>query len=226
MSIRCVALTGLRRGGMTTTTVVNLAASLAVFEQSVLLVDCAGGDAGRYFGCECGCPGLTDAPQQSSRLRELIQSTTVPYLDILPFGSRSSFPRGLFWERSPDVFRDWPYDLVLIDTCLERFPAWTASNWTALIGILGTSAFLDEQLEQWASLCTQVADVSDALPLALVVQGAEVSGLQAVLQTRIERDARLASLRRPAVLEDIGSQAAQNFLDLAREVLEYDFDAI
>ncbi|WP_027390522.1 ParA family protein [Chrysiogenes arsenatis] len=217
------AVTHPRRGNFTTTVAVNLAASFAVREKRTLLIDVAGGDAGVLAGIPRNALGITDTiRERGEHCESHIQSTPLPFMDVLPFGTEG-FGYGLFWEEYPWTLGKLEYyDIIVLDTDIRRFPPIMAKYWSHVLFPVATSPYIQEDMRAIESLCGML-DSRASIEYGVLGVGSEipmpVSGAMA-LQTVIPVDASWRALSRPAVLHDLLSPLARCYFALAQELLK------
>ncbi|MDT3776785.1 ParA family protein [Nitrospira sp. MA-1] len=85
---RVIAITNQKGGSGKTTTAVNLAATLGELKRRVLLVDLdPQASASNWYGIAEEGKGLYEAFTESKNLKDLIQSTCVPRVDMIPSSS-------------------------------------------------------------------------------------------------------------------------------------------
>ncbi|HNP61003.1 MAG TPA: ParA family protein [Nitrospirales bacterium] len=85
---RIIAITNQKGGSGKTTTAVNLAATLGELKRRVLLVDLdPQASASNWYGISEEGKGLFEAFTESKNLKDLIQSTCVPRVDMIPSSS-------------------------------------------------------------------------------------------------------------------------------------------
>lgn len=252
---RVVAISNQKGGVGKTTTAVNLAASLAVAEQRVLLIDVdPQGNATSGVGADRNRElSLYPVLFREATIVETTCGTELPFLDVLPAcrdlagvevelvddGDRASRLREAL---EPIQSR---YDYVLID-CPPSLGILTINALVAADVVLVPMQAEYYALEGLSDLVNTIDRVRGALNASLKIDGvlltmfdarnnlsnqvaAEVRKHFHVYETVIPRNIRLAeapSYGRPAILYDASSRGTHGYLNLAREVLDLSRNAV
>jgi chromosome partitioning protein len=247
---RVVAISNQKGGVGKTTTAVNLAASVAVAERKVLLVDMD------PQGNASSGVGVTDRNGERSvypvlfgeaTMAEVTQKTELPYLDIVPAARDLAGVEVELATVSDKATRlrnalasvRENYDFVFLD-CPPSLGVLTINALVAADVVLVPMQAEYYALEGLSDLAGTIERVRGTLNPGLRIDGVLLTMFDArnnlsnqvaeevrkhfhVFETVIPRNVRLAeapSYGRPVLLYDAGSRGSHGYLSLAREILE------
>jgi chromosome partitioning protein len=247
---RVVAISNQKGGVGKTTTAVNLAASMAVAEQKVLLVDLdPQGNASSGVGVtdRDGAKSIYPVLFGEATMAEVTQSTELPYLEVVPSARDLSgvevelaavADRATRLRDALAAVRD-NYDYVFLD-CPPSLGILTLNALVAADVVLVPMQAEYYALEGLSDLAGTIERVRATLNPKIEIHGVlltmfdprnnlsnqvadEVRKHFHVFETVIPRNVRLAeapSYGRPVILYDAGSRGSHGYLSLAREILE------
>ena len=250
---KVIAIANQKGGVGKTTTAINLAASLAVMEKKVLLLDAdpqANTTSGLNYSPEqIGDRSIYEVLIGQLDIREALLSTEMPSLSLVPshinlVGAELELndvkDREFLLKRALEPIKG-DYDFIIID-CSPSLGFITVNALTAADSVIIPVQPEFFALEGLGKLLQTIRLVQGRINPALTIEGflitmydgrtkvhTQVAGelrdyfKDMVFKTIIQRNIRLSeapSHGKPIVLYDVMSNGTNNYLNLAREVLE------
>lgn len=250
---KVIAIANQKGGVGKTTTAINLAASLAILEKKILLVDAdPQANATSGVGIEPSQVeySIYDCMLNETHPRDAVLNTSTPNLDIIPshidlVGAElelvSRIRREFVIKNFIEQIKD-DYDFVFID-CLPSLGLITVNALTAADSVLipiQCEIFALEGLQKLKNTINLVrAQINPALEVEgiilsmydkrlrlanIVVEEVRDHSIDRVFETVVHRNSKIGespSAHVPVVMYDATSKGSFNFLNLAKEFLEY-----
>lgn len=250
---RVICIANQKGGVGKTTTAVNLSASLAVAEKKVLLIDIdpqGNSTSGMGFSKEQSNGTIYQALLRGSGLREMIQKTSLTYLDVVTsnmdlIGAEVELIQEKDRERKLDHLIkevEADYDYIFID-CPPSLGLLTINSLTAAHSVIIPLQCEYYALEGLGHLLKTIRLIKQSLNPKLQIEGILLTMFDTrnnlshqvanevrnhfkdkVFKTIIPRNIRLSeapSHGKPALLYDIHSKGAESYLNLAQEIMDH-----
>jgi chromosome partitioning protein len=248
---RVICITNQKGGVGKTTTAVNLSASLAAAEKRVLLIDIdpqGNSTSGVGLRKESSNGTIYHALLRGSGLREMIQKTSLPNLDVIIsntdlIGAEVELIQEKDRERKLDRLIkevEVDYDYIFID-CPPSLGLLTINSLTAAHSVIIPLQCEYYALEGLGQLLKTIRLIKQALNPKLEIEGILLTMFDSrnnlsqqvalevkshfkdkVFKTIIPRNVRLSeapSHGKPVLLYDIHSKGAESYLNLAKEIM-------